>query len=173
MRGKWVIQTVAAALSLVFTVMPTFASCTDTIRASTPSSDFTPHGNGTVTHETTGLMWMRCSLGQEWEGSGCSGLAKPYYFSLALRTAQEHDFAGYGDWRVPNKNELESIVEERCHTPSINSVIFPDTNSTYFVSSSPHNMNSTYNWTVDFTDGTVGRSFVSGRLRLVRSAELP
>jgi len=35
--------------------------CNDAITASTPTSDFTLHGDGTATHVPTGLMWKRCA----------------------------------------------------------------------------------------------------------------
>jgi hypothetical protein len=30
----------------------------------TPTNAFTDNGDGTVTHQLTGLTWMRCSVGQ-------------------------------------------------------------------------------------------------------------
>ncbi len=96
------------------------------------------NGDGTVTDNTTGLMWMRCSLGQVWDGKTCGGKAATFTWADALKAAAGHEFAGYTDWRLPNKNELESIVEGRCFTPTINSSVFPATPSTYFWSSSPY-----------------------------------
>ncbi|MDP2902572.1 MAG: hypothetical protein Q8N96_05635 [Methylovulum sp.] len=41
----------------------------------TPTSDFTDNNDGTVTHKTTGLTWMRCAMGQTWTGAACTGTA--------------------------------------------------------------------------------------------------
>lgn len=34
--------------------------------------------DGTVTDPTTGLTWMRCSMGQTWDGTTCTGTASTY-----------------------------------------------------------------------------------------------
>jgi hypothetical protein len=143
------------------------------IPSSTPASEFTDHGDGTVTHQATGLMWMKCPLGQS--GSDCAtGSANTYSWEAALEGAAGSGFAGYTDWRLPNINELRSIVEERCYGPGINETVFPATPSTYFWSSSPDAYDSDYAWYVDFYDGNSFGSYrgnSSRGVRLVRSGQ--
>ncbi len=40
--------------------------------------DFVPQDDGTVIDKRTGLQWMRCSLGQTWTGTMCSGHPDAY-----------------------------------------------------------------------------------------------
>ena len=104
---------------------------------STPTTDFVTHTDGTVTHVPTGLLWKRCSEGQEWNGSTCTGSETSFDWQGALIHANEHSFAGHADWRLPNVKELKSIVERRCWNPAINTVIFPGATSGWFWSASP------------------------------------
>ncbi|ABM23526.1 MULTISPECIES: DUF1566 domain-containing protein [Shewanella] len=126
------------------------------IQATTPSSEFTDNGDGTVTHLTTGLIWQRCSLGQTWDGSYCIDNATTYNWPASALQAKDNLFAGYSDWRLPNKNELASIIEYRCHHPAINSQIFPNTSpSGYWSSSHSSNYGNHTSWIVEFNSGSV------------------
>lgn len=140
------------------------------VLATTPLEQFEVHTDGTATHLATGLMWMQCSLGQDWNENDCSGLAGIYNWQEALQAASAVAFAGYTDWRLPSKNELESIVEERCWSPSINAAVFPATPSNWFWSSSPHASDSNGAWVVSFGDGHVVNDAQDRyiRVRLVR-----
>lgn len=148
------------------------------IPSSTPTSDFIDHGDGTVTHKSTGLMWMKCPLGQ-W-GANCSaGSANTFSWKEALEAADNSTFAGYSDWRLPNIKELFSIVEDRCREPSINMEVFPTTEyaeySTTFWSSSPdvYTDDWSYVWVVWFFGGYVSFNVpsLSAQVRLVRSSQ--
>ncbi len=145
------------------------------VPASTPAADFTVHNDGTVTHNSTGLMWMQCSLGQSWDGATCTGSASDYNWQNALAAGNGYSFAGYTDWRLPNKNELASIVEQRCHNPAINTAIFPATPSDWFWSSSPYAGASYSAWYVNFGNGYVGdvgkHNYDYYRVRLVRAGQ--
>ena len=57
---------------------------------------FTDNGDETVTDSTTGLVWQKSYVNKTWENalSYCEGL----------------ELAGHTDWRLPNKNELESLI---------------------------------------------------------------
>jgi hypothetical protein len=101
------------------------------IPPTTPTSQFTQNNNGTVTDNATKLTWMRCSLGQYWDGTTCQGDASQHNWQQALQVAQDEYFANYDDWRLPNIKELTSIVEEACHSPAINLTIFPSTETDY------------------------------------------
>jgi len=144
--------------------------CKKTILATTPVSQFTINDDGTATHKTTGLMWMRCSLGQQWDGKACTGTPTNYTWKEALQAAKNFEFAGHDDWRLPNKNELESIVEASCNSPAINITVFPATPSAFFWSSSPYAGFAQGAWSVDFGYGAVNATDKDGSIfaRLVR-----
>lgn len=151
-------------------------SCTNENTAvvpTTPTEDFTLGGDGTVIHNVTGLMWMQCSLGQTWTADGCSGAASGHLWQGAMELAESTSFAGYNDWRLPNKNELASIVEERCSSPAINLTIFPVTEPRWYWSSSPYTDKTDFAWSVFFSSGEVSGDYKygPGRVRLVRSGQ--
>ncbi len=146
-------------------------TCNTNIQASTPDSRFTTTAE-TVTDNTTGLMWMRCSLGQT--GNDCSGgSAAAYNWQQALEAANTYNFAGYNDWRLPNMKELDSIVELKCVYPAINLTVFPNTLSVFnafYWSSSPYAYYSSQAPGINFHEGLSGSySKASSRyVRLVR-----
>jgi hypothetical protein len=117
---------------------------------------------------------MRCSLGQNWDGKTCRGAAATYSWGAAFQAADRYEFAGYKDWRLPNKNELESLVEANCSSPAINERVFPATPPAYFWSSSPYAGLANGAWSMDFCYGLVNASVKNGSLnvRLVRGGEL-
>lgn len=122
------------------------------IKPTTPTADFIVHNDGTVTHSTTGLMWMRCNLGERWENGRCAGLYRKYTWQEALSNNGD-GYAGYTDWRLPNKNELASIVEHRCWNPSTNQAIFPTSRPSWYWTSTPVATNPGMAWNIHFSDG--------------------
>lgn len=172
------LYSLVASLILVVSKVNASAFCengnvNNAIRISTPLSDFTDNGNGTVTHLVTGLIWQRCSLGQRWNGQSCEGSSTIHTWHEALQKARENKYLNYSDWRLPNKNELASIIEYSCYQPTINALLFPNTSLWNYWSSSPNNVNdfttggawyiSFYNFYIDSIDK--GNSFY---IRLVR-----
>ena len=142
------------------------------ITPSTPKSDFVfDDSKGVVTNLKTGLMWMRCSLGQIWDGKTCNELASNYSWKDALQQSQAYVFAGYSDWRLPNKNELVSIMEISCVNPTIDLTIFPRTPSAYYWSSTPTAPYLDRSWSVNFYNGYINYDLKYGKLhvRLVRA----
>ena len=144
------------------------ASCTTTsVPSTTPSGDFEVIAPGIVRHRYTGLEWQRCALGSSWDdaATSCTGTAttRPWSGSLLAADAE----AG---WRLPNINELNSIVE-RCNlSPAINGAVFPNTPSIWFWSSSPAPQNGT-RWGANFNNGGfvgMGGDSTFGGIRLVR-----
>ena len=60
---------------------------------------------------------------------------------------------GYTDWRLPEKQELHSIVNYGKIDPAIDSAYFPNTVSSYYWSSSPVAHNINHAWMVNFYSG--------------------
>lgn len=80
-------------------------------QASDIDGRYRDNGNGTITDSKTNLTWMRCSLGQQWTGSTCAGVAMEMNWNDALRTAMSFGYAGHSDWRVPTVDELDTLVQ--------------------------------------------------------------
>lgn len=147
-------------------------TCNPGIVAEAPDSRYEIR-TATVLDKQTGLVWMRCALGQTWNGTGCTGTATVMVWQTALQAAENTVFAGKNDWRLPNQKELQSLVEPRCYDPAINTAIFPNTLANGFWSSSPRAYHCNYAWIVYFSNGfnnhhCTGSSFA---VRLVRAGE--
>ncbi len=151
-------ESTAPAMASASSEMPSAAdNCAGNLPPRSPSSEFTAvEGGSVVHHQPTGLEWQRCPAGMEWNGDTCSGSAKTMDWQAALQYAAERD-----GWRLPNINELRSIVE-RCRTgPAVNQAVFPETGSVQYYSSSPARRAARTDlykmggvWTVDFEQGT-------------------
>jgi hypothetical protein len=110
--------------------------------ASTPTARFKSGAAGTVADRQTGLLWMRCAMGQQWNGSDCAGPPRAYPWAAAFDAAtalnSRGGYGGHTDWRVPTLAELASLVEHRCYDPAINLELFPSSPITGFWSADPH-----------------------------------
>ncbi|MCP3675574.1 MAG: DUF1566 domain-containing protein [Gammaproteobacteria bacterium] len=148
-------------------------TCNSSTTLVSPDSRFTTNSNGTATDNQTGLMWMSCSLGQNWDSasSTCTETAITYNWKEALDAAESTSFARNSDWRLPNVRELTSITEIACHSPAINESIFPTTASSYYWSSSPYIELSSDAWIVSFSFGFANIAFKydNYQVRLVRA----
>lgn len=130
---KLFIKTLVIALTTVIT-LPAWAVCNDscTMPIDDSNNHYADHGDGTVTDLKTGLMWMKCSIGQHLEDENCAGTASTFTWQGALNQAQLANHSGtlgYTDWRLPNINELGSLIEKACVEPAINEGVFPNTRS--------------------------------------------
>lgn len=161
---------VLCAASLLAQGAQAAQSCNTALNETTPYSRFTINADNTVTDKATGLIWMRCPLGQT--GNDCSvGTPKQYKWIDALNEAATN----HQGWRVPNIKELASIVEHKCHSPAINLSVFPNTtaDSSVTLTTTPVAGTSDQIYGVGFSSGLSGRTYKktsNGYLRLVRSA---
>ena len=84
-----------------------------TPQASPSNSDEDLMKKGMWRDPKTNLVWMRCSLGQVWDGNTCAGEAKKYQWLDALEATiainNQGGFGGYNDWIVPHIEVLGSI----------------------------------------------------------------
>lgn len=143
-------------------------TCNSNLVATTPTVRFTVNRDNTVTDNATGLIWMRCSLGQS--GRDCHvGTAQTYTWAGALNEVANN----HSGWRLPNIKELASIVELRCKRPAINMEVFPKTERANYWSSSPsgNEYGKNLSLLVNFSQGNVSSNAKSDNyyVRLVRN----
>ncbi len=76
---------------------------------------YTVYDNGTAVDNETGMMWARCSIGQEWDKviSTCTGNAEKMPWDKAVQavhTLNEQNYLGYSDWQLPHVEDLHNLI---------------------------------------------------------------
>ena len=117
------------------------------------------------------IEWLRCSLGQVWDGNTCKGeIMKLNHDEIEQAILQANDQLGEG-WRLPTSYELKNIVCKACIPPKIDLVLFPATSAEPYWTGevNPHRKPNMYS--INFYTGhRYGNFFPYQRLavRLVR-----
>ncbi|MEO8601406.1 MAG: DUF1566 domain-containing protein [bacterium] len=141
---------------------------------------YTDNGDGTISDNVTGLMWEKESDDDSIHDRDHEYVIWGAYLNKIPRL-NRNSFAGYSDWRLPNRRELESLVDAGRALPAIDPIF--DNNCTpgctvlecsctsdkyYWTSSMYHS--STPGWYVDFQYGSVQSSPSTSfpRVRAVR-----
>ncbi|MDY0163291.1 DUF1566 domain-containing protein [Desulfobotulus sp.] len=152
-------------------------------------------GNGTIMDFETGLQWMRCSVGQQWDGESCLGVPQAHTWAQATEAARGMNvvggYAGKKDWRLPSVEELQSLVfcssgypehwnntgrscEGEYRRPAILEAAFPNTPSTWFWTGEEDAEDPQSAWFVFFHYGSsqTGKKHNEKYLRFVRDGGL-
>jgi hypothetical protein len=121
---------------------------------------YASNADGTITDNSTGLVWEKLTN----PGDGSIHDFNNFYtwtdaFAkiAALNTA---NFAGHSDWRLPNINELLTLVDWGQVVPAINQTVFNNgvdsfTQSDFYWSSTTYQFIPNFAWIVDFVVGFV------------------
>ena len=115
----------------------------------------TINGDIVIKDSTTGLMWQKEYVSKKWQD--------------ALKYCEDSGYAGYTDWRLPNRNELASLWDY--DKSGVQYSDFPnDTQNSDWWSSSTYIHTLNLGWVVNFYDYTASdlRKTVSNRVRCVR-----
>lgn len=69
-----------------------------------------------------GLIWRRCSEGQTWGGSNCTGTVRKFTGNLAAMTYAKT----ISGWRMPNIKEMATLADRARMEPAFDVTAFPD-----------------------------------------------
>jgi len=81
---------------------------------------FTDNGDGTITDNATGLMWVKNPT-----------LTKMTWLN-ALAYCEALNYAGHDDWRLANADELLSLIDYGRNAPAIDTNFFPNPGSDWY-----------------------------------------
>lgn len=116
------------------------------------TSQFTDNGDGTISDNTTNLVWQKVPNSDTitWE--------------QALIYAENLTLGGFSDWRLPNIKELQSINDERLVTPSVSTTFFPNIGIKKYWSSTSLPNQTTKAWYLSTQYGITTYEFKTARL---------
>lgn len=121
----------------------------------------TTQAENVVVDRNTGLMWVRqlgvLSAGDNQGAHGNVRLDRALTWQEAIDAVGALNYAGHTDWRLPNLNELQSLVDFGRSAPALDPAAFPerfeDFPSPYFWSSTTNIRTPFEAFYVNFFDG--------------------
>ena len=129
-------------------------------------ADFVRDNRGIVIDNVTKL---------EWQDNEISAIMN---WTNAINYCESLTLGGHSDWRLPNINELNSIIDDTKSSPSVDTDVFRNVVTKYYWSSTTMMYDSQYEdpiyaWYIDFDNGVYGaydKSYGNGHyLRCVRA----
>ena len=127
--------------------------------------------DGTVTDVNTGLMWQQDTSVEVGGLSGNDNL--DWEDALAYAEGMNRiQFSGHSNWRLPTRNELQTLMDYSLTYPSLNTDIFPITTYFYWSSTTEHGV-AEKAWMMDFYIGNAlnWEKTAEYNVRLVRTVE--
>ena len=116
------------------------------------------------------IEWLKCTTGQQWsdEKNSCLGEAvKLNYKSIEEANALLNNQIE-GNWRLPSRKELESLICKGCDGVKINQKFFPNTPAEPFWTSKRNWWSPKFFWSVNFFTGHSYGRFVPEKELFVR-----
>ena len=139
----------------------TYGNNVRAVRGGSLNNIFVDNNDGTITDNSTGLMWEKLTgaITYTWDQ------AKAYCDNLSL--------GGKSDWRLPTRNELQTLVDYGRYNPAINTTFFPDALASDYWSSTTYAYGADKAWHVYFGSGYVYgiEKFFKFYVRAVRAGQ--
>lgn len=136
-----------------------FISMVNAVKPSQASTQFIMRDH-IVIDIRSGVEWLRCSIGQTWDGNTCTGkIVKLNHDDINQAINLANEQLG-GDWRLPSLAELEGIVCHDCEGVKIDEAAFPNTSAEPYWTNEQNPYATRHYYTVNFFTGyRYGRFF--------------
>lgn len=161
---------VFCTIKFIFSLMGIMCSILTTTLAFANNAQFIAKDHIVIDLQS-GVEWLRCSVGQRWDGAQCVGEIVKLNQEMSVQAIELADEQLGGNWRLPTREELENIVCHECSPPKIDASIFPNTPAEPFWTGEQNKYSPRHVWSVNFFTGhTYGRfmPFQDLVIRLVR-----
>ena len=122
---------------------------------------------------TLGIEWLRCSVGQRWseDTQSCNGDIISLDFDLIDQAISQANTQLGGNWRLPNEDELTTLICMDCGIPLIDTKFFPNTEAGSYWTSDSNRLSARHQVSVNFRTGYSYARFLRSQslaVRLVR-----
>lgn len=140
--------------------VPGAATCGATQQSYPADQTLTDNTNGTISDDSTHLMWTKCSLNEAGgitDATGCTDTFGTFNWVTAGSSCGDLVSGGHDNWYLPTISELQTIVDYSVFNPAIYGPLttFPNTQSDGYWSSTTGADNSGSAWIVYFFNGDV------------------
>lgn len=137
-----------------------FGGITDETPSTEPTLRFVPSDDCSMVADTkTSLTWTKGNVGGR------------VNFAAAEKACADLTTGGHSDWRLPTREELESILDLTRSDPAIDPVFSCE--SAWYWTSTPYASSSAYAWSVYFNNGNVNNLNRDNNNAFVRAVRGP